>query len=90
MHGVGGDAREDVGEPGLRIDAVHLGCDNQTIHSCGALSASVRSAEQPGFSPQCDAPQTAFSGIVGEADASIFKEQCERAPSLEHVIDGFG
>ncbi len=31
-----GDPREDVGEPGLRIDVVHFGGDDQAIHGGGA------------------------------------------------------
>ena len=34
--------------------------------------------------------QPAFDGIVGEADAPVFKEQGERRPTLEYVIDGLG
>ena len=32
MRGMGGDAREDVGEPCLRIGAVHLGGDDEAVH----------------------------------------------------------
>jgi hypothetical protein len=52
MRGMGGNAREDVGEPCLRIDAVHLGCDDEAVHVCGALASAVGSAEQPGFPTQ--------------------------------------
>ena len=38
---MGGDARENVGEPGLRIDAVHLRRDNQAVHGRGALPAAI-------------------------------------------------
>jgi hypothetical protein len=68
------DTREDVGEPGLRINAIHLGCNDQTIHGSGALPTTVGSTEQPGFTPQCDAPKTALGCIVGEADASVCQE----------------
>jgi hypothetical protein len=36
-----GDASEDVGEPGLRIDIVELGCGNQTKSEGRALTAAV-------------------------------------------------
>jgi hypothetical protein len=42
-----GNAVKHVGEPGLRIDVIHLGRDNQTVHGGGALAAAVRSGEQP-------------------------------------------
>ena len=44
--------RKDIREPGLRIDAVHFGRDDQAIHGSCAPSAAVRAAEQPGFSPE--------------------------------------
>jgi hypothetical protein len=59
-----GNAREDVGEPCLRIDAVHLGGDDEAVDVCGALASAVGSAEQPGFPTQRDAAQPTFGGIV--------------------------
>jgi hypothetical protein len=40
-----GDARQDVGESSLRIDVVHLGCDDQAVHDRGTLAATIRAAE---------------------------------------------
>ena len=51
-----GNAREDVGEPGLRINIVHLGRDDQAIHYRGPLAATIGAAEQPGFSSQGHCP----------------------------------
>jgi len=45
MRGMGGDAREDVGEPGLRIDAIHFCRDNETVRGRSALSAAVGASE---------------------------------------------
>jgi hypothetical protein len=36
----------------LRINIVHLGRDDQTVHESGSLAAAIRAAEQPGLSPQ--------------------------------------
>ena len=47
MRRMSGDTGEDVGEPGLRIDAIHFGRDDETVHGCGALSAAIGPAEQP-------------------------------------------
>ena len=85
-----GDARQNVGEPGLRIDVVHLGRDDQAVHHRGPLAATVRAAEQPGFSPQCDTAHAALGGVVGQADAAIVEEARERDPALEHVVHGLG
>jgi len=42
-----GDAGEDVCEPGLRIDIVELGGDDQRVHERGALATAVGAGEQP-------------------------------------------
>jgi hypothetical protein len=86
---MGGDACKDVGEPSLRIDTIHLGGDDQAIHGRGALSATIRSAEQPRLSPEGDASQSSFGGVVGETHATVFKEQSKARPSLQDVIERF-
>ena len=40
------DPMQHVGEPGLRIDAVELGGDDQAVEKSGALSAPVGTGEQ--------------------------------------------
>src|SRR5208282_156424 len=45
MRGMGGDAREDIGEPGLGIDAVHLCRDDEAVHVCGTPTSAIGSAE---------------------------------------------
>src|ERR1700677_3314809 len=42
-----GDALEHVGEPRLRIDAVHLGGDDEAVHVCGAAASGVGPADSP-------------------------------------------
>ena len=87
---MGGNAGKDIGQPGLRIDAVHLGRDDQAVHGGGAPSAAIRAAEQPGFSSKSDAPQPSFGGIVGEAHAAVLQEQREARPTLEDVVERLG
>ena len=77
-----GDTSEDVSEPGLRINIVHLGRDDQAVHDRGSLAATIGAAEQPGFSPQGDTAHAALSGVVGQADAAIVQEAGKRAPTL--------
>ena len=36
-----GDVSQDVGQPGLRVDVVHLGADDQAVHHRGPLSALI-------------------------------------------------
>ena len=40
-----GDPGQDIGEPSLRIDAIHFGGDDEAVHGCGALASAVGSAE---------------------------------------------
>lgn len=51
---MGGDAGEDVGQPSLRINAVHFGRNDEAIHGGGASSTAIGSTEEPGFSPKGD------------------------------------
>ena len=50
------DPGENVGEPGLGIDIVHFCRDDERIHGGGALTAAVRSTEEPGLSSQSNHP----------------------------------
>src|SRR5215475_1547267 len=82
-----GDALEDVGEPGLRVDFVHSAGDDQAVHGRGPLATAVRPAEEPRFSAKGNTSEGAFGGIVREADASVPQEQGEGTPALEDVAD---
>lgn len=42
-----GDTRQDVGQPGLRVDVVELGGGDQASDDGGALAAAVRTGQQP-------------------------------------------
>ena len=44
---VRGDAGQDVGQPGLGIDIVHFGGDDQAVHGGGPLPAPIRAGEEP-------------------------------------------
>ncbi len=59
-----GDPGQKVSQPGLRVDAVHLGRDDEAVHGRGPLTTSVGAAKHPRLSPQSDAAQRALGGIV--------------------------
>ena len=40
-----GDAGQNVGQPGLRIDVVHFCCDDDAVHGGSTLSATVGAGE---------------------------------------------
>src|SRR6185312_16978368 len=90
LDGMLGNASEDVSEPCLRINIVHLGRDDQAVHHRGTLAAPIRAAEQPRLPTQSDAAYAALRGIIGQADAAIVEEARERDPTLEHVIHCLG
>ena len=90
LDGMAGDTGEDVGQPGLGIDVVELGGDDEAVHEGGTVAATIGAGEQPGFPAKGDATQGSFGGIVAEADAAVVEESGEGVPTLEHVIDGAG
>jgi hypothetical protein len=42
-----GDPRQDVGQPGLRIDVIQFSGDDQAVHRSRPLSTAVGTREQP-------------------------------------------
>jgi hypothetical protein len=42
-----GDPGQDVGQPGLRVDIIQFGSDDQAIYRGSALSTAVGTGEQP-------------------------------------------
>ena len=81
MVGMPGDMAEDIGEPGLRIDAVEPGGADQADHDGGTLAAAIGAGEQPGLAAGRDAAQRPFCGIVGEADPPVGEEPGEGVPA---------
>ena len=59
-----GDAGEDVGEPGLGIDVVELGGDDQAVDDGGTLAAAIGAGEQPRLAAEGDAAQGSLGGVV--------------------------
>jgi hypothetical protein len=47
-----GDAGQDVSQPGLRIDIVQFGGDDQAVDRRCSLSAAIGTGEQPRFSAE--------------------------------------
>ena len=84
------DAIEDVGEVGLRVEAVQL-CRLDDRHGAGErLGAGVGAREEPVFSSDADRAQGALGRIVVDADAAVLEEQAEGRPAAEAVAEGLG
>ena len=47
-------ACQSIGQPGLRVDVVHLGGDDEGIHQGGALAAAGRTGEEPRLAAKGD------------------------------------
>jgi hypothetical protein len=54
-----GEARDDIGEPRLRVHAVYLGGDDEAIRRRGAMASKASSA------------QPTLCGVVREANAPV-------------------
>lgn len=85
-----GDASEDIGEPGLRVDIVEPRGLNECVEDRGTLAAAIGTTEQPGLAAERDAAKSSLGGVVGQADAPIFEEARERVPVPEHVETSLG
>ena len=62
-----GQARERVGEPGVRIDVVELGGFDERVKGGGALAAFIGAGEGPVASADGDAAQRPLGGVLGHA-----------------------
>ena len=83
-----GNAREDIGEPSLRVDIVELGGLDQRVDGGSTLTAAVGAVEQPCLAAERDAAKGALGGIVLKADAAVVEEPGERIPALQHIEAG--
>src|SRR4029077_10082434 len=83
-----GDASEDVGEPGFRVNVVEACGGDEGEHDGGAGGAAWGAGEGPVAPSQCDAPQRSFGRVVAEADPANVEEAGEVVPAPEHVVHG--
>ena len=61
-----GEAGQNVGEPGLRIDVIHLGRDDQAIHDRSSLATAIGAAEQPRLPAQGDGSAPTLDWLVND------------------------
>jgi hypothetical protein len=76
-----GQPGEDIGKPGLWVDVVHFGRDDEGIHGGRSLTAALGTREEPRLSAQGHAAQGAFGRIIRQADAPVIEECRERFPT---------
>ena len=88
--GVVCEAGQNVGKPGLGIDAVEAGRLEQRVHQRRALAAAIGTGKQPSLASQGDAAQRPLGGVVGQSDPAIIEEASNGAPTLEPVVHRLG
>ncbi len=86
----GDDALENVGEPGVRLDAIELRRADQGGDDRPVLGAAVRPGEEGVLAGQGDGSDGALDGVGVELDAAVVEEPDEAIPELERVADGLG
>ena len=74
-------AREDMGEPGLRVDVVEPGGLDQRVDRGSTVAARIRAGESPVLAAHGDGADLALGGIVGHAQPAVVEEARKRRPS---------
>ena len=84
------DAGDDVGEVGLRIDAVELAGLDQRGDDGPVLAAAVGAGEEGILAVQRERPDGAFDDVVVDLDAAVVEEAGEALPARQGVADRLG
>ena len=85
-----GDALKGLGEPGVWIDAVHLGGLQQRCDRCPCPTAAVRSGEQGILAGDGLRPDGALDGIAVDIEAAVMQEAFESLASACGIADRLG
>ena len=87
MDGVISDAREDVGQVGLRIDAVHPACFDKGVHAGRTLSACVGATEEIVLPAEDRTSHAALGGIVSHLETAVDDVAGQRRPARQGIAD---
>src|SRR5579859_3968615 len=82
------DLCKDGSQVGLRVDTIHLAGLGDGVDAGGALSASVRAAEEIVFSAQNRGLHRALGSIVRHLQPPVGQIAFERLPSRQGIADG--
>jgi hypothetical protein len=89
-HGMIGESCKDVGEVGLRIEAIELtGCD-QCVDRGSTLGVAIGAGEGPIGAAERDAAQRPFRRVIRQTDASVLKQAREGGPASQAVSNRLG
>ena len=81
-----GDAGEDVGEPGLRVNVVELGGGEEGAYGCPSGAAAVGACEQMVLTTERDRPDCALDDIGVDLDAAVVEEASKKTAFNAAVI----
>ena len=84
------DAGDDVGEVGVRVDAVELRGFDERGDRRPVFATAVGAGEERVLSIEGDGADTAFHDVGVDLDAAIVEEAGEPGPARERVADRFG
>ena len=84
------DPSKHVGEPSAGIDAIELTVIMSEYIAAARWPPRADPANSHDLRPRANATQSAFSGVVAEADPTIAQEASEGLPALEHIVDRLG
>lgn len=84
-----GNARERIGEPCLRVNAIEFGCHDQRINHGGALASAFGAGKQPSFAPDGGITQGSFSGVVGQTNPAVIGKAREGVLAHQHIMQRF-
>ena len=84
------DARDDVGEPRLRLDVVEDCRPDERIEGSGAGASEIAAGEQPVFPADGHRPDLVLCGIVRYLEPAVIEIAGERVPPRSGVADRGG
>lgn len=84
------DPGQDVGEIGLRVEAVHLGGLDDGHRTGQRFGTGVRPCKEPVFPPDANRAQGALGWIVVDGDPTIRQEQAEGILAADPVTESLG
>src|SRR5215467_14318628 len=82
-----GQAIDDVGEIGVRIESVEASRFDNRVYVCRAQAAFVAAEEEEILPCDCDGPQPSFGDIVVYGEATVAGVARKRFPTAEAVLD---
>ena len=81
---------DDIGDIGLRFDAVEFAGFDDRVDGSGAFTACFGSSEQPVFAADGDGAHRALGDIVVDLGAAVVDVAGERIPSLAAISQRLG